>query len=100
LSNNINYPASTRFLIKKISLAILAGVSFAGIEAQSNDIADAESFEGIEPKGNLIQTSALGNELKIISLNIQKTSNLVRQKAHRSARIPEAKDTLILWITS
>lgn len=72
----MNYPASARFQIKKISLAILAGVSFAGIEARSNDIADSESCESIEPMGNQVQASALGNELEIISWNIQKTSNL------------------------
>jgi endonuclease/exonuclease/phosphatase (EEP) superfamily protein YafD len=67
--------ATSLFQLKKISLAVLAGVSFAGIEAWSKDIEDSESCEKIEPRDSQVQPSTLGSELEIISWNIQKTSN-------------------------
>ncbi len=66
---------TSHFHLKQIALAILAGISFAGIEAWSKDIEDSESCKKIESMDNHVPTSALGNELEIISWNIQKASS-------------------------
>tara|TARA_R110002073_G_scaffold188011_1_gene346738 strand:- start:989 stop:1903 length:915 start_codon:yes stop_codon:yes gene_type:complete len=76
----MKHQTSSHFQLKKISLAVLAGVSFAGIEAWSKDVEDSGSCEKIESMDSQVQTSALGNELEIISWNIQKTSNPGWQK--------------------
>lgn len=74
----MNNKAKDYFQLKLISAAILAGSSAAGLEAWSEDFVDLEDAtqcEQIEPADAPVLPEALGDELEIISWNIQKTSN-------------------------
>lgn len=66
---------SFKLKLKLISLAVLAVVSIAGLEARSEDFGDLTSCQQIEPADIPVLPKALDDELEIISWNIQKTSN-------------------------
>lgn len=74
----MNNKAKDYFKLKLISAAILSGTSVAGLEAWSEDFVDLEGStqcEQVEPVDVSVLPEALGDELEIISWNIQKTSN-------------------------
>lgn len=74
----MNNKAKDYFKLKLISAAILSGTSVAGLEAWSEDFVDLEDStkcEQIEPADVSVLPEALGDEMEIISWNIQKTSN-------------------------
>lgn len=66
----------TGFPLKRISLAVLAGVSFAHLQAWSNDFEELSDCQQVKKESDdSILSRALGDELEILSWNIQKTSN-------------------------
>jgi len=72
----MNNKPNDHFKLKLLSLAVLAGFSVAAPEIWSEGLEESADCQQIEPANLPVLPKALGDELEIVSWNIQKTSNL------------------------